>query len=414
MPPLTNLKTPAAARSASTRRVSGVPLRIAQVTPLYEAVPPKLYGGTERVVAHLTDALVDLGHDVTLFASADAQTRARLVPVRDQAIRLDPSPLKSDLAAHMAMLGEVLDRVDDFDVIHFHTDMIQFPMFKPFADKTLTTLHGRLDMKDLPGVYLRWSEFALISISDHQRQPLSFGNWQATVHHGMPAALYEFVPEAEGYLAFLGRISPEKRPDRAIEIATRLGKRLKMAAKVDAADRVYFETVIKPMIDANPLVEFIGEIGDQQKSEFLGGADALLFPIDWPEPFGLVMIEAMACGTPVVAFRCGSTSEIIENGVTGFLVDTLDEAVDAARNAPQLDRKAVRAEFERRFSAAAMARRYVVEYETLLSQKPRLTIMPDRSYRSAAMLAAMAPSAAELVSAPGLIGRPHADPLLQS
>ena len=344
------------------------PLRIAQVTPLYEAVPPKLYGGTERVVAHLTDALVDLGHDVTLFASADAQTRARLVPVRDQAIRLDPSPLKSDLASHMSMLAEVLDRVEEFDVIHFHTDMIQFPMFQAWASKTLTTLHGRLDMKDLAGVYSRWSDYALISISDDQRRPLAFANWQATVHHGMPAEIYEFSAQSDGYFAFLGRISPEKRPDRAIEIATRLGKRLKIAAKVDAADHVYFETVIKPMIEASPLIEFIGEIGDHQKSAFLGGADALLFPIDWPEPFGLVMIEAMACGTPVVAFRCGSTTEVIEDGVTGFLVATLDEAVNGARQATLLDRATIRAEFESRFSAAAMARRYVAEYQALLSQ----------------------------------------------
>ncbi|WP_426040362.1 glycosyltransferase family 4 protein [Brevundimonas sp. TWP2-3-4b1] len=345
-------------------------MKIAQVTPLYEAVPPKLYGGTERVVAHLTDALIDLGHEVTLFASAEAQTRARLVPVRDQAIRLDPAPLKSDLASHMSMLAEVLRRADDFDVIHFHTDMIHFPFFERIANKTLTTLHGRLDMKDLPEVYERWPQFGLVSISDDQRRPLAFANWKATVHHGMPAEQYVFSPKSKGYLAFLGRISPEKRPDRAIEIATKLGKRLKMAAKVDAADRVYYETRIKPMIDGNPLIEFIGEIGDHQKSEFLGGAEALLFPIDWPEPFGLVMIEAMACGTPVVAFRCGSTTEIIEDGATGFLVDTLEQAVAAADRAPMLDREAVRACFELRFSAAAMARRYLDVYGDLLAKKP--------------------------------------------
>ena len=345
-------------------------MKIAQVTPLYEAVPPKLYGGTERVVAHLTDALVDLGHEVTLFASADAQTRARLVPVRDQAIRLDPAPLKSDLAAHMTMLSEVLKRADDFDVIHFHTDMIHFPFFQRIANKTLTTLHGRLDMKDLPEVYERWPEFGLVSISDDQRRPLASANWKATVHHGMPAEQYVFSPKSEGYLAFLGRISPEKRPDRAIEIATKLGRRLKMAAKVDAADKVYWETKIKPMIDGNPLIEFIGEIGDHQKSEFLGGADALLFPIDWPEPFGLVMIEAMACGTPVVAFRCGSTTEIIEDGATGFLVDTLEQAVAAAGRATRLDREAIRARFELRFSATAMARRYLDVYGDMLARKP--------------------------------------------
>lgn len=345
-------------------------MKIAQITPLYEAVPPRLYGGTERVVAHLTDALVDLGHEVTLFASADAETRARLVPVRDQAIRLDPAPLKSDLAAHMTLMTEVLKRADDFDVIHFHTDMIHFPFFERYADKTITTLHGRLDLKDLPGVYERWPQFGLVSISDDQRRPLPFANWKSTVHHGMPADLYRFSPHSEGYLAFLGRISPEKRPDRAIEIATALGKPLKIAAKVDAADKTYWETVIRPMVEGNPLVEFIGEIGDHQKSDFLGGAEALLFPIDWPEPFGLVMIEAMACGTPVVAFRCGSTTEVIDDGETGLLVDTIEQAIAAAGRAHLMDREAIRAHFELRFSATAMARRYLDVYGDLLARRP--------------------------------------------
>ncbi|ADL02001.1 glycosyltransferase family 4 protein [Brevundimonas subvibrioides] len=368
-------------------------MKIAQVTPLYEAVPPKLYGGTERVVAHLTDALVDLGHDVTLFASADARTKARLVPVRDQAIRLDPAPFKSDLAAHMSMLSEVLRRADDFDVIHFHTDMIHFPFFERMAGKTITTLHGRLDMKDLTEVYERWPQFGLISISDDQRRPLAFANWKATVHHGMPAEQYIYSPKSQGYLAFLGRISPEKRPDRAIEIATKLGKRLKMAAKVDAADRVYFETKIKPLIDGNPLIEFIGEIGDHQKSEFLGGAEALLFPIDWPEPFGLVMIEAMACGTPVVAFKCGSTTEVIEDGATGFLVDTMEQAVAAADRVGLLDREAIRARFELRFSATAMARRYLDVYGDMLARRPYAepvlddVVVPLHEKRSFASLA---------------------------
>lgn len=345
-------------------------MKIAQVTPLYEAVPPKLYGGTERVVAHLTDALVDLGHEVTLFAAADAETRAKLVPVRDQAIRLDPTPLKSDLAAHMAMLAEVQKRADEFDIIHFHTDIVHFPFFERLADKTITTLHGRLDLKDLPGVYRRWPEFGLVSISDDQRRPLPGANWKATVHHGMPAELYAFAPRSEGYLAFLGRISPEKRPDRAIEIAARLGKPLKIAAKVDAADKGYWESTIRPMVQAHPNVEFVGEIGDHQKSAFLGGAEALLFPIDWPEPFGLVMIEAMACGTPVVAFRCGSVPEIVEDGETGFVVDTLEQAVAAAGRAHLLDREAIRAHFELRFSATAMARRYLDVYGDLLARRP--------------------------------------------
>ena len=345
-------------------------MKIAQVPPLYEAVPPKLYGGTERVVAHLTDALVELGHEVTLFAAADAETRARLIPVRDQSIRLDPGPFKSDLAAHMSMLSEVLKRVDDFDVIHFHTDMIHFPFFARYADKTVTTLHGRLDLKDLPGVYERWGEFGLVSISDDQRRPLPLANWKATVHHGMPGDAYRFSAQPRGYLAFLGRVSPEKGPDRAIEIATKLGKPLKMAAKIDAQDAAYWETVIRPMVEANPLVEFVGEIGDHQKSAFLGGAEALLFPIEWPEPFGLVMIESMACGTPVVAFRRGSTTEIIEDGATGFLVESLEQAVAAAARAHLLDREAVRAHFDLRFSATAMARRYLDVYGDLLARRP--------------------------------------------
>jgi len=340
-------------------------MRIAQVPPLYEAVPPRLYGGTERVVAHLTDALVELGHEVTLFASGEARTRARLVPVRDQAIRLDPAPLKSDLAAHMSQLAEVRRRADEFDVIHFHTDMIHFPFFEDMAEKTVTTLHGRLDLKDLTRVYRAWPQFPLVSISDDQRKPLAFANWAGTVLHGMAADLYRFQAKPEGYLAFLGRISPEKRPDRAIAIARRLGRKLKIAAKVDAADRAYFHDKIEPLILGDPLIEFIGEIGDAAKSDFLGGAEALLFPIDWPEPFGLVMIEAMACGTPVVAYDCGSAPEVIEPGVTGFIVCDEDEAVAAVRRIDQLDRARVRQRFEARFTATAMARRYLNLYDRL-------------------------------------------------
>ena len=339
-------------------------MRIAQVPPLYEAVPPRLYGGTERVVAHLTDALVQLGHEVTLFASAEAQTLAALAPVRDQAIRLDPAPLKSDLAAHLHQLAEVRRRADEFDVIHFHTDMIQFPMFEGLAQKTLTTLHGRLDLKDLAEVYRRWPQFPLVSISDDQRRPLPFANWAATVHHGMSTDLYRFSPRAQGYLAFLGRISPEKRPDRAIAIATAAGRPLRIAAKVDNADRAYFEEVIEPLM-ANPLVEFVGEIGDGAKSAFLGGAEALLFPIDWPEPFGLVMIEAMACGTPVIAWDNGSVREVVEPGLTGFIVRSEAEAAEAVARIGELDRGAIRARFEARFSATAMARRYLQIYERL-------------------------------------------------
>lgn len=349
-------------------------MRIAQVPPLYEAVPPRFYGGTERVVAHLTDALVELGHEVTLFASAEAQTKAELVKVRDQAIRLDPAPLKSDLAAHMSMLWDVRRRAHEFDVIHFHTDMLHFAFFSDMPGKTLTTLHGRLDLKDLPGVYWRWNQFPLVSISDDQRKPIPFANWAGTVHHGMKADLYRPSAEPGQYLAFLGRISPEKRPDRAIAIAKRMGIPLKIAAKVDAADIRYFQDVIEPMIRGENLVEFVGEISDAEKSGFLGGAGALLFPIDWPEPFGLVMIEAMACGTPVVAYGCGSVPEVVEDGVTGFIVQDEDQAVEAVRLAMDLDRVEVRRRFEERFSATAMARRYTDLYAGLGAAQPDLAL----------------------------------------
>ena len=337
-------------------------MKIAQVAPLYEAVPPKLYGGTERVVGHLCDALVELGHEVTLFSSADAETKAKLVPVRDQAIRLDPAPLKSDLASHMAMLHEVRRRADDFDVIHFHTDMIHFPFFEDDAERTLTTLHGRLDLKGLGDVYRRWPQFPLVSISDDQRRPLPRANWAGTVLHGLQTDIYRFGAGDGDYLAFLGRISPEKGPVEAIAIAKAVGIPLKIAAKVDAADRAYFEEVVEPLLH-HPLIEFIGEIGDADKPAFLGAARALLFPINWPEPFGLVMIEAMACGTPVIAFNHGSVPEVIEHGQTGFIVDSVDEAIWTVRRLGSLDRRRIRAQFELRFSATAMARRYLALYE---------------------------------------------------
>ena len=341
-------------------------MKVAQIAPLYEAVPPRLYGGTERIVAYLTDALVDLGHSVTLFATAEARSHATLVPVRDQAIRLDPEPLKSDLAAHLSMLHEVRQRAGEFDVLHFHVDLIHFPFFERAATRTLTTLHGRLDLKDLPAAYWRWPQFPLVSISNHQRKPLRFASWLGTVQHGLPASLLPFNARPEGgYLAFLGRISPEKRPDRAIALARRSGMPLKIAAKVDHADRHYFRDEIQPLLD-DPLVEYIGEIDDADKAGFLGNAAALLFPIDWPEPFGLVMIEAMSCGTPVIAWRCGSVPEVIDEGVTGFVVDDEDAAVAAISRIGELDRARIRHVFERRFSAEVMARHYVDLYERLL------------------------------------------------
>jgi glycosyltransferase involved in cell wall biosynthesis len=346
-------------------------MKIAQVAPLYEAVPPKLYGGTERIVAYLSDALVELGHDVTLFASAEARTKARLVAVRDQAIRLDPCPLHSDAAAHLVMLHEVRRRAAEFDVIHFHIDPSHLPLFEAMAERTVTTMHGRLDLKDLPELYRCWPQFPMVSISDHQRGPLPQANWLGTVYHGIPTHLLQpgFAPggcPGGGYLAFLGRISPEKRPDRAIEIAKLAGVPLKIAAKVDKADRAYFHDYIEPLLD-HPLVEWIGEIGDGEKSRFLSAAAALVFPIDWPEPFGLVLIEAMACGTPVVAWGCGSVPEVIDDGVTGFIVHSMEEAVDAVGRVESLDRRRIRSVFERRFSAPVMAGNYARHYWQLLT-----------------------------------------------
>ena len=351
-------------------------MRIAQIPPLYESTPPQLYGGTERIVAYLTDALVELGHEVTLFSSADARTRAELVAVRDQAIRLDPSVLKSDVAAHLSMLQEVRRRADEFDVLHFHVDLLHFPMFEDCVGRTLTTLHGRLDLKDLGEVYRRWPHYPLVSISQHQRQPLHFAHWAGNVPHGLPEDLHRPHPRPHGgYLAFLGRMSPEKRPDRAIAIARASGMPLKMAAKVDLADRAYFQQEIRPLLD-DPLVEYVGEIGEAEKEEFLGNAAALLFPIDWPEPFGLVMIEAMACSTPVIAWHCGAVPEVIEDGVNGFIVNSQEEAVAAVHRLPQLDRRQVRASFERRFSAEIMASHYVDLYERRCRAAPALPAWP--------------------------------------
>ena len=345
-------------------------MKIAQVAPLYEAVPPKLYGGTERIVSFLTEALVELGHQVTLFTSADAQTRAELVAVRDQAIRLDPAPLKSDLAAHLSMMREIDKRKDLFDLIHFHTDLIHFPFFEDIASRTVTTLHGRLDLKDLPDAYRRWPQYPLVSISDAQRRPLAGIRFVQTVHHGVDSRRFTPIktPKAD-YLAFLGRISPEKRVDRAIEVARKAGLPLRIAAKIERLDEHYFERV-KPMLEQDG-VEFIGEIGDAQKSDFLGNAAALLFPIDWPEPFGLVMIEAMACGTPVIAWDNGSVPEVIDDGITGFIVTGVDEAVKNVARAAHLPRDKIRDVFEERFSAMTMAQNYVRLYQTLLAAQPR-------------------------------------------
>ena len=341
-------------------------MRIAQIAPLDETVPPLLYGGTERVVAYLCDALVEMGHQVTLFASSESNTRAELVTMRDQAIRLDRTPLKSHLAAHLAMMDEVRKRQDSFDVLHFHTDVVHFPFFEEIADRTLTTLHGRLDLKDLDSAVGRWPDYPLVSISDSQRAPLAHANWAATVQHGLPMSRFRFAPAPRGgYLAFLGRMSAEKGPTRAIEIARAAGIPLRIAAKIDSHDEAWFHRHVEPLL-GDPLVDFIGEIGEKDKSDFLGNALALLFPIDWPEPFGLVMIEAMACGTPVIAWNRGAVPEIVDDGVSGFVVETYEQALDAIGRVKLLNRLRVRRTCERRFSASAMARRYLDVYARLV------------------------------------------------
>ena len=352
-------------------------MKIAQIPPLFETVPPKLYGGTERIVSYLCDALVSLGHDVTLFASADAVTSARLVEVRDQAIRLDPAHKKSPVAAHFSMLHEVRSLADDFDVLHFHIDLLHLPFFEDIADRTVTTLHGRLDNKDLPETYRRWNAYPLVSISENHRKPMPNANWLGTVHHGLPLELHRPPLKPRGdYLAFLGRISPEKRPDRAIAVATKAGIPLKIAAKIDGpGDEAYFREVVKPLLD-NPLVEFVGEITDSQKAAFLGNAIALLFPIDWPEPFGLVMIEAMASGTPVIAWSRGSVPEIVDDGLTGRIVRSVDDAVAAIEKVIHLDRRRIRETFEKRFSADVMARKYLSLYRRGLAAQPSTKVVP--------------------------------------
>jgi glycosyltransferase involved in cell wall biosynthesis len=335
-------------------------LRIAQVSPLFESVPPKLYGGTERVVSFLTEELVAAGHDVTLFASGDSVTAARLVPMCEQSLRLD-SRCVDQLAHHLRMVEEVYRAAREFDLLHFHVDYLHFPLSCRQRMPRITTLHGRLDLPDLGPLYRTFPDEPLVSISDAQRRPLDWVNWRTTIHHGLPPDLLRFRRGEGGYLAFLGRISPEKRPDRAIELARRLGCPLKIAAKVDKADREYYESQIRPLL-ATDLVEFIGEIGEHEKEDFLGNAMALLFPVDWPEPFGLVMIEAMACGTPVVAWRCGSVPEIIEDGVSGFVVDSMEEAEAAVLRIDTLDRRGCRRAFDERFTAARMADQYAQLY----------------------------------------------------
>jgi glycosyltransferase involved in cell wall biosynthesis len=341
-------------------------MRIAQVAPLTEAVPPKLYGGTERVVHWLTEELVALGNDVTLFASGDSQTSAKLESTWPKALRLDGS-VRDPNALHTVMLERVRQKCDDeeFDFLHFHLDYYPFSLFSRQPTPFLTTLHGRLDLPEHEPVFTTFSSVPVISISNAQRRPVPQANWVRTIHHGLPEKLLTPRPITPNYLAVLGRIAPEKGVDRAIKIAIRCGIPLKIAAKVDRDDQDYYDEIIRPLMD-HPLVEYIGEIGDHEKSDFLSGAIGLLLPIDWPEPFGIVMIEALACGTPVIAYNRGSVPEIIDEGLTGFIVEDEISAVAAVRRLSQLNREAVRKQFEARFTARRMALDYLASYRSLM------------------------------------------------
>jgi glycosyltransferase involved in cell wall biosynthesis len=345
-------------------------MKIAQIAPLYEAVPPRLHGGIGRMVAHLCDALVGLGHEVTLFSSADARTRAHLIPVREAAMDLDEAGERSALAAHLSMLSEVRRYKDRFDIMHFHVDMAHFPFFEDKAGRTLTTLHGPLEPPDVTDVYHRFVGFPLVSTSDWQRRGLPFANWAGTVHQGLPETLYAATAQAQGYVAYLGRLAPSKGADKAIDIAARLGLPLRIAGKRDRSVDAWFESELAPRLTSSG-VSFLGEIDDVAKAELLGGAAALICPFDGNEPFALTMIEAMACGTPVVAFNRGCARELVDEGISGLLVEpSVELAADAVRRAMQLDRGAVRAQFERRFSAVSMARRYLDLYADRLAFAP--------------------------------------------
>jgi glycosyltransferase involved in cell wall biosynthesis len=344
-------------------------VRIAQIAPLFESVPPKQYGGTERIVSYLTEELVNQGHEVVLFASGDSETSAELVAVWPRSLRTDEK-CQDRLALHLVQMEKVLARAHEFDVLHFHLDYLHYPVSKRQSYAHVTTLHGRLDIPELVPLYGEFKEIPIVSISDSQRKPLPWAGWVGTVYHGLPVSLYQPVRTPERYLAFLGRISPEKRVDRAIEIATQLGLRLRIAAKIDAGDQKYFEEEIRPLF-SHPLVEYVGEIGDGEKQDFLGNAMALLFPIDWEEPFGLVTIEAMACGTPVIAWRRGSVPEIIEDGINGFIVDTVEQAVRTVSEIASFDRELCRRRFLSRFSATRMAEDYLAIYDRVLSGRFR-------------------------------------------
>ena len=364
------------------------PMKIAQIAPLIESVPPRFYGGTERVASYLTEELVRLGHDVTLFASGDSVTSARLVSCATTALRLNPK-VRDPIPYYMLMLDRVRECVDDFDILHFHIDQFHFPLFRPLAGHTVTTVHGRQDLPDLRPLYFGFNEMPLVSISNGQRTPIPSANFVATVYHGLPLDLHRpiFNPRG-GYLAVLGRISPEKGVDRAIKVSQTLGIPLKIAAKVDRVDEAYFREQIAPLLK-EPGVEFVGEIDERGKTDFLGQALALMFLIDWPEPFGLSMIEAMACGTPVLALRRGSVEEVVEDGLTGHIVDSIDGATATLPRVMGLDRRAVRRRFEERFTATRMANDYVRVYDSLLA-RTNVKLFPNQAeplHTTAAQLA---------------------------
>lgn len=371
----------------SVLNAKGKRMRIAQIAPIIEDVPPRLYGGTERIVSYLTEELVALGHDVTLFASGTSITTAELVPVVSEALRLSPD-MRDPLPYYMIMLDQVRQRLNEFDILHFHIDAMHYPLMRPHADRVLTTLHGRQDLPELPPLYRAFPDLPMVSITNAQRRPIPTAHFVATVHHGLPVDLYRptFSPgkgrhgRGRGYLAFLGRMAPEKRPDLAIDIARKAGMPLKLAAKVDKADRAYFRDCIAPLLK-QPDIEFIGEINEREKERFLGEAAALLFPISWPEPFGLVMIEAMACGTPVLAFRAGSVPEVIDHGVTGLIVETVDQAVAALPDVLRLDRAIIRQRFERRFTSRRMATDYITVYERQLGARKSRPFLTTRMSR---------------------------------
>ena len=350
-------------------------MRIAQIAPLWESVPPKCYGGTERIVSYLTEELVRLGHDVTLFASGDSRTAARLEPVCPQALRLNTGIFHRD-APFILMLERAFRHSGEFDLIHSHLDLLGFPLWRRCKVPVISTLHGRLDLPNLIPLYQEFAEMPLVSISNAQRRPLQWANWQATVHHGLPRDLYRFHPEPGKYLAFLGRIAPEKRPDHAIEIAKRVGLPLRIAAKVDPVDRNYFHTEIEPLLD-HPLVEYVGELTDAEKDDFLGEAYALIAPFDWPEPFGLVFIESLACGTPVLAYRRGSIPELIDDGITGFVCEGPIKMAAAVEQVSLIHRHRCRQAFEDRFTVERMVRDYLAVYEDMVGQVGAFTV-PDR------------------------------------